>query len=148
MGRITRQDVAGVLVSILDEGNAAAAVGKTVEVLALAGAVVYSVMMVLFSHVHGRTFYHSILPTIRHKIFFIPSKPYFPVSALVSLPTPVLAHVFLPLPVHIPVPVPIGYKAARDSSQQLNRLQQDPYKVRASSYGDVCTYMHKLRNEM
>lgn len=48
MGRITRQDVADVLVSILDEGNAAAAVGKTVEVLALAGAVFYSVMTVVF----------------------------------------------------------------------------------------------------
>jgi hypothetical protein len=138
VGRITRQDVAGVLVSILDEGNAAAAVGKTVEVLALAGAVFYSVMMVLFSHVHGRTCCRSILTTMRHKIFSIPCKFHFPV----------LDHVSPPTPVPTPVPVPIGYKAARDNSQQLNRLQQDPYKVRAYSKVHVCTFMHKLRNEM
>ena len=37
VGRITRLDVAQVLVSVLDGNNAAAAAGKTMEVLALSG---------------------------------------------------------------------------------------------------------------
>ena len=37
VGRITRLDVAQVLVSLLEETNGAAAVGKTIEVLALSG---------------------------------------------------------------------------------------------------------------
>lgn len=38
VGRITRLDVARVLVSVLDGDNAPAAAGKTMEVLALSGA--------------------------------------------------------------------------------------------------------------
>ena len=37
VGRITRLDVAQVLVSLLEEKNGGAAVGKTIEVLALSG---------------------------------------------------------------------------------------------------------------
>jgi hypothetical protein len=37
VGRITRLDVAKVLVSVLDGDNAPAAAGKTMEVLALSG---------------------------------------------------------------------------------------------------------------
>ena len=37
VGRITRIDVANVLISLLDEKNAPSAVGKTLEVLALSG---------------------------------------------------------------------------------------------------------------
>ena len=41
VGRITRVDVANVLVSLLDDSNAQAAVGKTIEVLALQGTYVH-----------------------------------------------------------------------------------------------------------
>jgi hypothetical protein len=50
VGRITRQDVAGVLVSMLEEGNAQAAVGKTVEVLALSGTVFHAILACVIQH--------------------------------------------------------------------------------------------------
>jgi hypothetical protein len=101
VGRITRQDVAGVLVSILEEGNAAAAVGKTVEVLALSGTVycishnIVTCDTVLFSHVHVHVYCHcitSITPNIR---LVTPFKTHTLVLALVFLLLPVSVPAFL-----------------------------------------------------
>ena len=47
VGRITRVDVANVLVSLLNESNAPAAVGKTLEVLALQGKYRYEIYVII-----------------------------------------------------------------------------------------------------
>jgi choline-glycine betaine transporter len=89
VGRITRQDVASVLVSILEEGNAEAAVGKTVEVLALSGTVYYisnnvaTFDTVLFSHVHVRIYCRYITSITPNRSLPTPYKSHIIVLVLV-----------------------------------------------------------------
>jgi hypothetical protein len=88
VGRITRQDVASVLVSILEEGNAEAAVGKTVEVLALSGTVYYisnnvATFAVLFSFVHVRIYFRYITSITPNRSLPTPYKTHIIVLVLV-----------------------------------------------------------------
>ena len=57
VGRITRLDVAQVLVSVLDGDNAAAAAGKTMEVLALSGT----------THTHTYTYTYTHMKKCTHE---------------------------------------------------------------------------------
>lgn len=52
VGRITRLDVAKVLVSVLDGDNAPAAAGKTMEVLALSGTTHMQIDILTHTHIY------------------------------------------------------------------------------------------------